>query len=94
LKNCVIGLLLFLIGALKKLVLADGVSEFVAPVFDAHGETPAPSDAWSAALAYALQIYFDFSGYTDMALGISLPFNIRLPLNFDSPYKATSIIDF
>jgi alginate O-acetyltransferase complex protein AlgI len=94
LKNCVLGLLLFLIGALKKLLFADGVSVFVGPIFDAHGATPTPSEAWSAALAYALQIYFDFSGYTDMALGISLLFNIRLPLNFDSPYKATSIIDF
>jgi len=94
LKNCILGLILFLIGAAKKLLLADGVSVFVAPVFDAHGEMPVPSDAWSASLAYALQIYFDFSGYTDMALGISLLFNIRLPLNFNSPYKATSIIDF
>jgi D-alanyl-lipoteichoic acid acyltransferase DltB (MBOAT superfamily) len=51
-------------------------------------------EAWSAALAYAFQIYFDFSGYTDMALGISRLFNINLPLNFNSPYKATSIIDF
>jgi alginate O-acetyltransferase complex protein AlgI len=93
-KNCVLGLLLFLIGALKKLLFADSVSTFVGPVFDTHGPTPTPSEAWSAVLAYALQIYFDFSGYTDMALGISLLFNIRLPLNFDSPYKAASIIDF
>lgn len=93
-KNWVLGLLLFLIGALKKLLLADGISVFVAPVFDSHGAIPAPADAWSAALAYTLQIYFDFSGYTDMALGIALLFNIRLPLNFDSPYKATGIIDF
>jgi D-alanyl-lipoteichoic acid acyltransferase DltB (MBOAT superfamily) len=94
LKHWVLGLLLFLIGALKKLLLADSVSVFVAPVFDAHGATPGLSEAWSAALAYTLQIYFDFSGYTDMALGIALLFNIKLPLNFDSPYKATSVIDF
>jgi D-alanyl-lipoteichoic acid acyltransferase DltB (MBOAT superfamily) len=94
LKHWMLGLLLFLIGAVKKVVLADGVSVFVAPVFDAPGATPFLADAWSAALAYTLQIYFDFSGYTDMALGIALIFNIRLPLNFDSPYKADSIIDF
>ena len=51
-------------------------------------------EAWAGALAYTLQIYFDFSGYTDMALGIALMFGIRLPINFDSPYKATSIIEF
>jgi D-alanyl-lipoteichoic acid acyltransferase DltB (MBOAT superfamily) len=94
LKHWVLGLLMFLIGALKKLLLADGVSAFVAPVFDAPGPAPSFAEAWSAALAYTLQIYFDFSGYTDMALGIALIFNIRLPLNFDSPYKAASIIDF
>jgi alginate O-acetyltransferase complex protein AlgI len=55
---------------------------------------PTSYEAWAGALAYTLQIYFDFSGYTDMALGIALMFNIHLPINFDSPYKATSIIDF
>jgi alginate O-acetyltransferase complex protein AlgI len=94
LRNCVIGLLLFFIGAFKKLVLADSISVFVSPIFDAHGGSPTISEAWSAALAYTFQIYFDFSGYTDMALGISRLFNIQLPLNFNSPYKATSIIDF
>jgi len=94
LRNCVMGLLLFFIGASKKLLLADSVSVFVAPIFDAHGAPPTVSEAWSATLAYTFQIYFDFSGYTDMALGISRLFNIKLPLNFNSPYKATSIIDF
>lgn len=94
LRNFVSGLLLFFIGVFKKLILADGISVFVSPVFDNHGATPGVLEAWSAALAYAFQIYFDFSGYTDMALGISRFFNIKLPLNFDSPYKATSIIDF
>ena len=50
--------------------------------------------AWNGTLSYAFQIYFDFSGYSDMALGLSLMFGIRLPINFDSPYRATSIIDF
>ena len=94
LRNCVFGLLLFFIGAFKKLVLADGISVFVSPVFDGHVATPSVSEAWSATLAYTFQIYFDFSGYTDMALGISRLFNINLPLNFNSPYKAASIIDF
>jgi alginate O-acetyltransferase complex protein AlgI len=94
LRNCVIGLLLFVIGACKKLLFADGISVFVSPVFDSHGEPATIGEAWSATLAYAFQIYFDFSGYTDMALGISRLFNIKLPLNFDSPYKADSIIDF
>lgn len=94
LRNCVIGLLLFVIGAYKKLLFADGISVFVSPVFDAHGGSVTIGEAWSATLAYAFQIYFDFSGYTDMALGISRLFNIKLPLNFNSPYKADSIIDF
>lgn len=94
LRNCVIGLLLFVIGAYKKLLFADGISVFVSPVFDSHGGPVTIGEAWSATLAYAFQIYFDFSGYTDMALGISRLFNIKLPLNFDSPYKADSIIDF
>ena len=63
-----IGLLLFVIGAYKKLLFADGMSVFVSPVFDSHGEPPTVAEAWSATLAYAFQIYFDFSGYTDMAL--------------------------
>src|SRR5574340_189032 len=58
------------------------------------GMLPTIYEAWSGALAYTLQIYFDFSGYTDMALGAALMFGIRLPVNFNSPYKATSIIEF
>jgi alginate O-acetyltransferase complex protein AlgI len=58
------------------------------------GTLPTIYEAWSGALAYTLQIYFDFSGYTDMALGVALMFNIRLPINFNSPYKSTSIIEF
>lgn len=94
------GLLLFTLGLCKKVLWADSLAPFADAIFDgaqygmATGTLPTVYEAWSGALAYTLQIYFDFSGYTDMALGIALMFNIRLPINFDSPYKATSIIDF
>lgn len=83
------------IGLYKKVVLADGLAPIVDKVFShAATEVPAAGDAWAGALAYTFQIYFDFSGYSDMAVGVALLFGIRLPLNFNSPYKATSIIDF
>lgn len=94
------GLLLFTLGLCKKVLWADSLAPFATAIFDGvqHGMTtgilPTAYEAWSGALAYTLQIYFDFSGYTDMALGIALMFNIRLPANFNSPYKATSIIEF
>jgi D-alanyl-lipoteichoic acid acyltransferase DltB (MBOAT superfamily) len=80
----------------KKVVLADGIAVFVGPAFQAVGAGHAPSlaEAWGAALAYTFQLYFDFSGYCDMAIGASWLFGIGLPLNFNSPYKATNIIDF
>jgi alginate O-acetyltransferase complex protein AlgI len=86
------GLIIFAIGLFKKTCLADGIQPLVAPAFGAN--TPSFDQAWIGALAYTLQLYFDFSGYSDMAIGISLMFGIFLPLNFNSPYKATSIIDF
>ena len=94
--NLAPGLTLFLIGLYKKTVIADGVAEYVAPAFNAAAAGAAPTllDAWGAALAYTFQIYFDFSGYSDMAIGLSRMFGILLPLNFDSPYKSASIIDF
>lgn len=83
------------IGLYKKVVLADGIAPIADRVFDAAAKgVPALGDAWIGALAYTFQIYFDFSGYSDMAIGVALLFGIRLPLNFNSPYKATSIIDF
>jgi len=90
------GLLLFTLGLCKKTLLADSFAPYANAIFDAaqHGMLLTTYEAWAGALAYTMQIYFDFSGYTDMALGIALMFNIRLPINFDSPYKATSIIDF
>ncbi len=87
------GLILFIVGLFKKVVLADNLAIYVDPVFsDANSATFL--EAWTAAIAYTLQLYFDFCGYSEMAMGIALMFGIRLPLNFNSPYKATSIIDF
>ncbi len=86
------GLIIFSIGLFKKTCLADGIQPLVATAFGAN--TPTFDQAWIGALAYTFQLYFDFSGYSDMAIGISLMFGIFLPLNFNSPYKAASIIDF
>jgi len=90
------GILLFTLGLCKKTLWADSFAPYADAVFGGveRGEIPTVYEAWSGALAYTMQIYFDFSGYTDMALGIALMFNIRLPINFNSPYKASSIIDF
>lgn len=90
------GLVLFTLGLCKKTLWADSFAPYAHAVFGSvqRGEIPTIYEAWSGALAYTMQIYFDFSGYTDMALGIALMFNIRLPINFYSPYKATSIIEF
>ncbi|QSA96968.1 MBOAT family protein [Methylococcus sp. EFPC2] len=95
-ESLAVGITLFSMGLFKKVVLADNVAVYVAPVFDAaaHGTSLSFFDAWGGALAYTLQLYFDFSGYSDMAIGLSRLFGIRLPLNFDSPYRAENIIDF
>jgi len=94
--NLSIGATLFAIGLFKKVVLADGIAPYANMVFDlaeaGHG-VPAEA-AWIGALAYTFQLYFDFSGYCDMALGIARMFGIRLPINFNSPYKARSITEF
>jgi alginate O-acetyltransferase complex protein AlgI len=86
------GLIIFAIGLFKKTCLADGIQPLVPLAFGSG--SPTFDQAWIGALAYTFQLYFDFSGYSDMAIGISLMFGIFLPLNFNSPYKATSIIDF
>src|SRR5450755_1891553 len=86
------GLIIFAIGLFKKTCLADGIQPLVSLAFGPNA--PTFDQAWIGALAYTFQLYFDFSGYSDMAIGISLMFGIFLPLNFNSPYKATSIIDF
>lgn len=95
-RHLSVGLTLLAIGLFKKVLIADGIGPFAGPVFDAaeRGEALGTLEAWGGALAYTFQLYFDFSAYSDMAIGLSLLFGIRLPLNFDSPYKAASIIDF
>lgn len=82
----------FVLGLAKKVLVADGV----APLVEAAFGTAAPGfvDAWTGVIAYTLQIYFDFSGYSDMAVGLALLFGFQMPQNFHSPYKAVSITDF
>jgi D-alanyl-lipoteichoic acid acyltransferase DltB (MBOAT superfamily) len=96
LPSMLLGLSWFAVGMFKKVVLADGVAVFADPVFAAveAGTQLSTAAAWVGALSYSLQIYFDFSGYSDMAIGLALLFGITFPLNFYSPYKATSLIDF
>jgi len=95
-ENLSVGLTILVIGLFKKVVLADSVAVYATPVFDASeaGIGVTPHEAWIGALAYTLQLYFDFSGYSDMAIGLARLFGIVLPVNFVSPYQATSIIDF
>jgi len=90
------GVALFSIGLFKKVVLADQLALFANPVFDSAlaGQPVTALAAWLAAFSYSFQLYFDFSGYADMALGLGAMFGIRLPLNFNSPYKARSIVEF
>lgn len=95
-ENIAIGLTIFTIGLFKKVVIADSMATYATPIFDAaeQGIPLSLLEAWSGALAYSLQLYFDFSGYSDMAIGLARMFNITLPINFFSPYKAHNIIDF
>ena len=94
-QNLAIGMTLFVLGLAKKVLLADNLADYVRPVYDGPaGSVITVLDGWGATLAYALELYFDFSGYSDMAIGLSLMLNIRLPANFNSPYKAVNIIDF
>jgi D-alanyl-lipoteichoic acid acyltransferase DltB (MBOAT superfamily) len=95
-SDATVGLTLLVFGLFKKVVLADGIAAFVTPIYEqaAAGQSPSLVHAWYAAVGFTLQIYFDFSGYSDMALGLARFFGIRLPPNFDSPLRATSIIDY
>ena len=92
-KNIALGLFIFSIGLFKKVVIADTFAVWATQGFDV-ATTLNLFEAWVTSLSYTLQLYFDFSGYTDMAIGAALLFNIRLPINFNSPYKATGMIDF
>ena len=96
LDNVSVGVTLFLLGLFKKVAVADPLGEHVRPIFGAAAEGASLTllDSWGGALAYALQIYFDFSGYSDMAIGLGLMFGISLPPNFDSPFKSRNIIEF
>jgi alginate O-acetyltransferase complex protein AlgI len=90
------GITWFTLGLCKKTIFADGIAGYSTSVFGeaAQGTSPGMWAAWGAALAYACQVYYDFSGYTDMAIGLGQMFGIRLPVNFNSPYQAANIIDF
>jgi alginate O-acetyltransferase complex protein AlgI len=95
-QTVALGVTVFTIGLFKKTVLADGIAPWSDAVFAVakNGATLSFTEAWIGVLAYTFQIYFDFSGYSDMAIGIGLLFGLRLPINFWSPYKAVNIIDF
>ena len=94
--NLVGGLAILTLGLFKKVVLADGLSPYADAVFSAAdaGIRLDAGEAWLGAIAYSLQLYFDFSGYSDMAIGLSRMFNVKLPFNFSSPYRARNISDF
>ncbi len=93
-QNFAVGLSIFVIGLAKKVLIADNLAPHAADVFDAATYTPSLFVAWGGVLAYTFQLYFDFSGYSDMAIGLSRIFGVKLPLNFASPYKATNISEF
>ncbi|MFK5947517.1 MAG: MBOAT family protein [Methylococcales bacterium] len=95
-SNLAIGSSIFILGLFKKVFLADNVAIYATPVFAAadSGQSIGFYDGWSASLSYSLQLYFDFSGYADMAIGSARLFGIKLPLNFNSPYKSKSIVEF
>lgn len=91
-----VGLSIFFLGLFKKVAIADTLSPYSIEVFSAfsNGDVLSLFETWKGVLAYTFQLYFDFSGYSDMAIGIAFMFGIRLPLNFNSPYKSLSIIEF
>ena len=96
LRKMATGASIFFIGLFKKTVIADKLAPIANIFYSAveKGQSPSFFEAWGGSLAYTFQIYFDFSGYSDMAIGLALIFGISLPINFYSPYKAASIIEF
>ena len=92
-RNLACGLVIFVMGLFKKSVIADELAVWCSYIFS-HIDTLTFLEAWIGALAYTFQLYFDFSGYSEMAIGLGLMFNLRFPINFNSPYKAASMIDF
>lgn len=95
-NNISAGLTLFALGLFKKLIFADNIQPVSDHLFSSiyHGNQPGLLDAWVGALSYSCQIYFDFSAYSDMALGLAKIFSFRLPINFNSPYKAENVTEF
>ncbi len=95
-QDIAIGLTIFLLGLFEKVVLADRAASWATPVFTAAGQnqTLSMAEAWAGSLAYTFQLFFDFCGYSDMAIGMARIMGVRLPMNFRSPYKSSSIIDF
>jgi len=91
-----VGLSVFFLGLFKKVVIADSLSPYATEAFSAvsNGNILSFFEAWNGVLAYTFQLYFDFSGYSDMAVGVAFLFGIRLPINFNSPYQSFSIIEF
>lgn len=92
-NNIALGLTIFIMGLFKKVVIADSLSPWVNDVFN-HIDSVTFLEAWIGSLSYTFQLYFDFSGYSEMAIGLGLIFNLKLPVNFNSPYQSTSIIEF
>lgn len=92
--NFAIGITIFAIGLAKKVLIADNLAGYASPVFESQAAAPTFFEAWGGVLAYSFQLYFDFSGYSDMAIGLSRLLGIRLPLNFNSPYKSQNIAEF
>jgi D-alanyl-lipoteichoic acid acyltransferase DltB (MBOAT superfamily) len=95
-SNFAIGFTIFALGLFKKTMIADSLGAEASKVFSAAAQGAAlhAADAWIGSFAYTFQLYFDFSGYSDMAIGASRLFGIRMPVNFNSPYKAADLIDF
>jgi alginate O-acetyltransferase complex protein AlgI len=95
-ENLAVGFVLLVIGLFKKTVLADGIADHIAPIFTdaALGKPVSLLSAWVAAIGFTLQMYFDFSGYSEMALGLARMVGIKLPMNFNSPLKALSVVDY
>jgi alginate O-acetyltransferase complex protein AlgI len=95
-RNLLVGLVLFAIGLFKKTVIADTLAAYATPLFHtaAQDQPLGLTGGWLAALSFTFQLYFDFSGYSDMAIGLGRMFGVKLPLNFHSPLRAPSIIDY
>jgi D-alanyl-lipoteichoic acid acyltransferase DltB (MBOAT superfamily) len=94
-QGLALGIAMFIVGLGKKIIVADAFAGYATPLFAKAAAGPlGVVEGWQAALAYTFQIYYDFSGYSDMAVGLGLCLGVRLPFNFDSPYKSRSLVEF